>query len=185
MPVRAAGIPTPAQMSKPCGLRWRRPYTPSRSRTCVPSRPPVEHERLMENPAAVRRGGWIHRIVAQGGLTLAALTAHLAVLLAFAWASTDRAIIGEPMAAISVEIVTAIPGHAMTSMQPQDTSDDQDSSGAIAAQGSTPAAPPDEASSALAASAAPMRTFAPVPVPKRPPPVSSKGGPTSNVRCSA
>lgn len=96
---------------------------------------------------------------------MSALTAHLAVLLAFAYASTGEVTIGEPQAAIAVEIVAATPSHALTSMPAPDTSNDQGSTLAIAErQDGTTAEPLAETHSAFAAFAAPVPAVTPMPL---------------------
>lgn len=61
----------------------------------------------MRDPAAIENGGWVRRFVAHSGATAVALIGHLAILFALGYDAASEVIVGEPPAAITVEIVFA------------------------------------------------------------------------------
>lgn len=122
----------------------------------------------MRNSAAIEQRGWVRRFIARTGATTVALIGHLAVLFALGYQSTNEAIVDEPPALITVEIVFAPPpGHsAMASLQPAAIDDENPAAAMEPVQTNTVVEQPEEIGSPLAAFAAPIPTIVPMPVRK-------------------
>jgi protein TonB len=76
-------------------------------------------------PAAATHSGWVRRVITRSGPPVVALVGHLAVLFALGYESANEAVLGEPPAAITVEIVFAPSGHTTMASRPPLTIDDQ------------------------------------------------------------
>jgi protein TonB len=122
---------------------------------------------MMRNSAAIEQSGWVRRFIARTGATTVALIAHLAVLFALGYQSTNDAIVDEPPAAITVEIVFALPGHStVASLQPAAVDDENPTTAIGPVPTSTAIEQPKEPGSPLAAFTAPMPAIVPMPIRK-------------------
>lgn len=121
----------------------------------------------MRNSTAIERRGWVRRFIARTGATTVALIGHLAVLFALGYETTTDAIVDEPPAVITIEIVFAPPGHSTMALLQSAAIDDENPTAAIGpAPTSTVIEQPREPGSPLAAFAAPIPTIVPMPIRK-------------------
>ncbi|MBN9581140.1 MAG: hypothetical protein J0G37_06470 [Afipia sp.] len=76
---------------------------------------------MMQSPTGTAMSGWIRRTVERGVPAAAAVTGHIAILLALAFVGPGDVIISELPAAIAVEIVLAPPSNAAASLAVPET----------------------------------------------------------------
>lgn len=120
----------------------------------------------MRGPAAVETSGWVRRFAAHGGATTVALIGHLAILLALGYDAASEVIVGEPPAAIAVEIVFAPADRARNISSQSTTTEDEVSEARAVVQTETALEKQQETNLPPAALAAPMPAVIPLPVRK-------------------